>query len=149
VFSRPFRISSSLITMATDLFRRRGFLCVFWVSLTVLSTILWNNGIEEQKNRVANHADVFIFGGSRSTRAGPPSSWNHPQHSSSVSHAEETPPSSSSSYLIPMTPDATCEDIVHSAIRGVVPLSESRFARCPVTSQVRISFTGSTEHNMQ
>jgi len=135
--------------MATDLFRRRGFLCVFWVSLTVLSTILWNNGIEEQKNRVANHADVFIFGGS-STGAGPPSSGNHPQqHSSSVSHAEETPPSSSSSYLIPMTPDATCEDIVHSAIRGVVPLGESRFARCPVTSQVRISFTGSTEHNMQ
>jgi hypothetical protein len=41
--------------------------------------------------------------------------------------------------LVPPEPDPSCKHKVLAAIENVVPLNESRFVRCPVTSQVQIS----------
>ena len=41
--------------------------------------------------------------------------------------------------LVPSAPDPACHDKVLSAIENVVSYNESRFAQCPITSQVQIS----------
>ena len=40
--------------------------------------------------------------------------------------------------VIPSEPDLTCKGKVLSAIENVVPFNESQFAKCPITSQVKI-----------
>ena len=108
-------------------------LLVLWVALSCLVCNLHRlrSSNDEFKNAAVVHWKTKID----DPRENSPQSLDGWRDSSHVTGRQQDP----LQLLIPPEPDPSCQQKVHAAIENVVPLNESRFLRCPVTSQVQIT----------